>query len=241
MDGNNEYIATGAPPPLPQGPSLFSFYLRGAKRKLFFCDLARLLRKHSPEVIFIMEARLQSDCSQLLSSKWPSFSFLCEPSFGRSGGWIFGFNHNLVSFSPTGKNSRMIWGVLHHCEDHISSPFVVAYGEPEKENKLAFILSLIHALQSGPCLIFGDLKSHSFPYWEVWWLIGSLLSAAHFHSLETTTPYGPRLSWSAIHLVEQTGRKEIYYCKAWPKTGSIFFRVLLWFTWPLILTITFLS
>lgn len=193
---------------------IISWNCRGAKRKLFFCDIARLLRKHSPEVIFIMETRLQSDCSQLLSSKWPSFSFLCEPSIGRSGSWIFGFNHNMLSFSPTGKNCRMIWGILHHCEDHISSPFIAAYGEHKKENNFTVIQSLFHALQSGPCLIFGDLNltlSHIEKCGGSW---DHCFQQRNFHSLETTPPHGPRLSWSAIHLVEQTGRKGIYYCKA---------------------------
>lgn len=89
------------PSTLPKTLKILSWNCRGAGRN----GLKWHIHKHSPDVVFLMKTRLESDLSSSLSMYRDSFTFCGEPNIGRSGGWIFGFNKPTVSFSLSGSKS----------------------------------------------------------------------------------------------------------------------------------------
>lgn len=104
---------------------IISWNCRGAKKNFFLIDIMKLIRIHCPDVIFIMETLVESDPSPLLSWYWNDYSFLAEPSIGRSGGWIFGYKKETLSFVSSGRNSMTHLGkALSLFEDHIAYDFL---------------------------------------------------------------------------------------------------------------------
>lgn len=121
---------------------IITWNCRGAKRRLFLCDLRRLIRKYSPDVVLSWRLEWTRTSLNTLPLFGPPSPLLVNPILVGQR-WILGYNPTAVPV---------------HFKDHISFSFLGVYGEPTKENRLGFIQSLSNLVPLGPCLPLGDLN-----------------------------------------------------------------------------------
>ncbi|WCJ39481.1 hypothetical protein M5689_020468 [Euphorbia peplus] len=121
--------------------------------------LARLLSQHCPDLVFIMESRLNHHSINEVKRRFHDYNTYFVPAVGRSGGltllWNKMCNINILGFLDH---------CIHFCFcNSVGTPLwrdIGVYGWPESTNKFRtwFMLKELHLRETLPWVCFGDFN-----------------------------------------------------------------------------------